>query len=97
MYTTCDSGEYLVNLYSFNMDIADFFNRKKRELSSNSSIDEAAAKKKHEESLNDSMCLDKDDFSAQRLKSSECVKLLFNCVQNLETEMKIVKEISLAA
>ena len=43
------------------------------------------------------MCLDKDDFSAQRLKSSECVKLLFNCVQNLETEMKIVKDISLAA
>ena len=34
------------------MDIAKFFDRKKRELSSNSSVDEAAAKKQHEESLN---------------------------------------------
>ena len=32
------------------MDIAKFFDRKKRELRSNSSIDEAAAKKQHEES-----------------------------------------------
>ena len=43
------------------MDIAKFSNRKKRELSSNSSVDEAAAKKQHEESLKDSMGLDKDD------------------------------------
>ena len=79
------------------MNIAKFFDRKKRELSSNSSIDEAAAKKQHEESSNDSMGLDSDDAFAQSLKSSECVKLLFNCLQSLETEMKIVKEISPAA
>ena len=36
-------------------------------------------------------------FFAQSLKSPECVKLLFNCLQNLETEMKNVKDISLAA
>ena len=42
------------------------------------------------------MGLDKDDIFAQGLKSPECVKLLFNCLQNLETEMKNVKE-SLAA
>ena len=30
-------------------------------------------------------------------KAPECVKLLFNCLQNLETEMRSVNEISLAA
>ena len=43
------------------------------------------------------MGLDKDGFFAQGLKSPECVKLLSNCIQNLETEMKNVNEISLAA
>ena len=70
---------------------------KKRELSSNSSVDEAAVKKQHEENLNDSMGLDIDDVFAWGLKSPECVKLQFNCLKNLETEMKNVKEISLAA
>ena len=42
------------------------------------------------------MGLDKDDVFAQALKSPECVKLLFNCLQSLETEMKTVGEISLA-
>ena len=42
------------------------------------------------------MGLDKNDVFAQGLESPECVKLLFNCLQNLETEMKNVKEISLA-
>ena len=79
------------------MDIAKLFDRKIRELSSNSSVDEAAAKKQHDESLNDSMGLDNDDVFAQGLKSPQCVKLLFHCLQNLETEMKNVKEISLTA
>ena len=70
------------------MDIAKFFDRKKREHSSNSSVVEAAAKKQYEGSLNDSMGLDKDDVFAQGLKSLECVKLLFNCFQNLETGIK---------
>ena len=42
------------------------------------------------------MGLDKDEVFAQALKSPECVKLLFNCLQSLGTEMKTVKEISLA-
>ena len=42
------------------------------------------------------MRLDKDDVFAQALKSPESVKLLFNCLQSSETEMKTVKEISLA-
>ena len=36
-------------------------------------------------------------FLQQGLKSPECVKLLFHCLRNLETEMKHVKEISVAA
>ena len=43
------------------------------------------------------MALEKDDSFSQGLKSPECVKILFNCLQNLETEIKSIKEISLAA
>ena len=42
------------------------------------------------------MTLHRDDV-AQDAKSPECVKLLFNCLHNLETETKNTKEISLAA
>ena len=59
------------------MDMTKFFDRNKRELSSNPSVDETAAKKQHEESLNNSMGIEK---FAKRLKSPECVKLLFNCL-----------------
>ena len=79
------------------MNIAKFLDMKKRELNSDSSVAEAAAKKQHEESFKDSMELDKNDVFAQGLQSPEYVKLLFNCLQNLETEMKNVKEIFLAA
>ena len=67
------------------MDIAKFLDRKKRELSNTSSVDEAAAKKQQEECLNDSMGLDLNDIFAQGLQSPQCDKLLFNCLQNLET------------
>ena len=43
------------------------------------------------------MGLETDDVFSQGLKSPECVKILFNCLQNLETKMKSIKEISLAA
>ena len=80
------------------MDIVKFFKRKKRELSSNNSAsEEASLKKPREENPNDSIGLETDEFSSQGLKSPECVKTLFNCLQNLETEMKSTKEISLAA
>ena len=79
------------------MNIIKFLGRKKRELSSNNSTEqEASLKKTREENLDDSTGLVTDVFS-QGLKSAECVKILFNCLQNLETEMMIVKEISLAA
>ena len=78
------------------MDIAKFCNRKKVGLRINSLISEAVAKKQHEESLNDSMGLDKYNAFAQILNSLKCLKLLFNCLLNLKTEMKNVKEIFLA-
>ena len=78
------------------MGIAKFFDRKKSELSSNSSVDEAAAKKQHEEILNDSIRLDNYGIFEQGLKYPECVKLLFKCLQNLKTEMKNMQEISFA-
>ena len=43
------------------MNIANFFERKKRKLNSISLVDEAAAKKQHEKRLNDFVGLDKVD------------------------------------
>ena len=80
------------------MDIAKFFERKIGELSSNNLTEkEASLNKPREENPGDSMGLETDDAFSQGLKSPECVKILFNCLQNLETEMKSIKEISLAA
>ena len=61
MYTTCNLVEYLVNLYSHKMNIANFFERKKRKLNNISLVNEATAKKQHEERLNDFVGLDKVD------------------------------------
>ena len=61
MYTTCNLVEYLVNLYSYKMNIANFFERKKRKLNNISLVNEATAKKQHEERLNDFGELDKVD------------------------------------
>ena len=61
MYKTCNLVEYLVNLYSYKMNIANFFERKKRKLNNISLVNEATAKKQHEERLNDFVGLDKVD------------------------------------
>ena len=61
MYTTCNLVEYLVNLYSYKMNIANFFERKKRKLNNISLVNETTAKKQHEERLNDFVGLDKVD------------------------------------
>ena len=65
--------------------------------SSNSTEKEASLKIPQEGNPDDSIGLETDDVFSQGLKSLECVKNLFNCLQNLKTEMKSVKEISLAA
>ena len=62
------------------LDVARFFERKKRELSSNNSTsEEASLKKPREENSDDSKGLETDDVFSQGLKSPECVKMLFNC------------------
>ena len=43
------------------------------------------------------MGLETDDVFSQGLKLPECLKILFNCLENLETKMQSIKEISLAA
>ena len=60
-------------------------------------MNEVAANKKHDESLKDSIGLDKDNVFVQGLKSLEGVNVLLNCLQNLKTEIKNVNEISIAA
>ena len=67
--------------------------KEKRELSSNNSNEgEASLKKPREENPDNSIGLETDDIFSQGLKSPECVKILFNCLQNLETEIKSIKE-----
>ena len=69
LYTTCDLVEYLVYIIII-WKLPNSLIGKKRELSSNSSGDEVAAKKQHDESLNDSMELDKDDVFCTKIKVS---------------------------
>ena len=38
------------------------------------------------------MVLETDDVFSQGVKSPECMKILFNCFQNLKTEMKSIKK-----
>ena len=79
------------------MDITKFLEIKKRQLSSNNSTEEEVSLKKlQEETLMIPWDYKQLMFFSQGLKSPECVKTLFNCLQNLETEMKSIKEIPLA-
>ena len=74
------------------MEIAKYFERisKKRDLSNNSS-DEEASKKLCESSLDNSAVSDvstnNEDPFTKGLKSPECVSILMNCMQNLEKQV----------
>ena len=76
------------------LDKTNFFKSKKRDLSSNWKEGGESSKKQREESLNDSSVSENTDFFAEGLKSLECVSFLFNCLQNLEKEMKIPRDIA---
>ena len=70
------------------MDITKFFDRKKRELSSQS-VDGDDSKKPREESNNStSTPTSPGDVFEQSLKSGDCVKILVNCMQNIEKQVK---------
>ena len=70
------------------MDIREFFDRKKRDLSSQSG-DGDDSKRPHEESNNSiSTPTSLGDVFKESLKSSDCVKILVNCVQNIKKHAK---------
>ena len=70
------------------MDITEFFYRKKRELSSQS-LDGDDFKRPREKSNNSTRTLTyPDDVFEEILKPGDCVKILVNCMQNIE---KLVK------
>ena len=74
------------------IDIAKFFHREKRELSSDSA-DGDDPKRPHEESNNStSTPTSHGDVFKESLKSGDCVKILVNSMQNTE---KLVKELFL--
>ena len=76
------------------LDITNFFKSKKRDLSNNSEESGESSKKQREGSLNDSSVSENTEVFAEGLKSPECVSILFNCLQNLEKEMKILRDIA---
>ena len=70
------------------MDITKFFDRKMRELSSQS-VDGDDSKKPREESNNStSTPTSPGDVFEESLKSGDCVKILVNCMQNIEKQVK---------
>ena len=52
------------------------------------------ATKQREASLNNSLGSGNTEVSFEGLKSPECVSILFNCLQNLEKEIKIIRDIA---
>ena len=74
------------------MEIAKYFERtsKNRDLS-NKSSDQEASKKLREGSLDNSTCSDvsvnDEDPFTEGLKSPGCVRILMNCMQNLEKQV----------
>ena len=70
------------------MDITKFFDRKKRKPSSQS-VDCDDTKRTREESSNStSTPTSPGDVFEESLKSGDCVKILFNCMQNIEKQVK---------
>ena len=75
------------------LDITNFFKSKKR-FKQNSEERGESSKKQREGSLNDSSVSENTEVFAEGLKSPEFASILFNCFQNLEKEMKILRDIA---
>ena len=72
------------------MEVINFFDKKKRDLSSKSN-DEDDSKRPRESSLDDSIANAKNtDVFIESLKSEDCVAILYSCMKKLEEEMKKV-------
>ena len=74
------------------LDITNSFKRKVRDLNNNSEESGKSCKKQREGSLNDSSVSEKTEVFAEELKFPECVSILFNCLQNLEKVIKILRK-----
>ena len=70
------------------MEIAKFFDKKKRDLSSNSN-DGDDSKRPRESRLDDAIGnATNTDVFTESLKSEDCVVILYSCMKKLEEEMK---------
>ena len=70
------------------MDITKFFDRKKRELSIQSADGNDSKRPRKENIDSTSTPTFPADVFEESLKSGDCVKILVNCMQNIEEEVK---------
>ena len=77
------------------LDIRTFSKGRKWDWSNKSDEGGKSGHKQRERSLNDSSVSDSTEVFVERLKSSECVSIIFNGLKNLEKEIEIIKYIAL--
>ena len=70
------------------MNITKFFDRKKRELSSQSADGDDSKIPRDESNNSISTQTSPGDVFEKSLKSGDCVKILVNCMQNIEKQVK---------
>ena len=70
------------------MDITKFFNPRKRELSIQSADGDNSKRPRKENNNSTSTTTSPADVFEESLKSGDCVKILVNCMQNIEKEVK---------
>ena len=75
-------------LHLFIRDITKFFDRKKRELSSQSADDDKSKKPREESNNSTSTSTSPGDVFEESLKSGDCVKTLVTCMQNIGKGVK---------
>ena len=76
------------------LDITNFFKNKKRNLRNNQEEGVEPSKKQRKGSLDDSSVSEYTEVFPEGLKAPEYVNILFNCLQNLEREIKILRDIA---
>ena len=70
------------------MDITKFFDQKKRELSSQSVNDDDSKRPREESNNSTSTPVSPGYVFEESWKSGDCVKMLVNCMQNIEKQVK---------
>ena len=80
------------------MDITKFFNSKKRDLSNNLNIKEDAKRQREESPYVSLLETPKTlgDVFKESLKSEDCVRILLNCLRNLEKEVNDIHKLALS-